>query len=156
MRCNSRIRTRRSAGAWATVFMLAGCALAGIATPGSAHACARDGVPSISADGRLAQRTRSTQGILPATWTPFYFGRAALPDRAVTLSENNREVARTLPRDVFSRPWRWTFGDGSAPAYGTSVRHVYRKGGTYRIVVLAYYRSYGSWLAFDDATIRVR
>src|SRR5205807_4646676 len=58
--------------------------------------------------------------------------------------------------DVFKYPWRWDFGDHTRPAYGTRVRHVYRKPDTHRIAVLAYYPIYGAWQCFDDVTIHVR
>lgn len=126
------------------------------ALPGSVLACARDGIPSASADGRLAVLNRSTTRVVLTTWSPFVFAHAATHNHVVTLAEDNHEVARALPRDVFTHPWRWDFGDRSAIAYGTRVRHTYRKPGTYRIAVYAYYTVYASWQPFDYVTIHVR
>lgn len=124
--------------------------------PSVAAACARDGVPSVSANGQLAVVNHNTTGVVLTTWSPFVFTRTVRHGHAVALSENNREVARALPRDVFTHPWRWDFGDHSKAAYGTNVRHTYRKAGVYRIAVFAYYAVYSSWQPFDYVTIRVR
>jgi hypothetical protein len=124
--------------------------------PSLAAACARDGVPSVALDGHLAVVNRSAGRVVLTTWSPFVFTRPARHGHVVTLAENNREVARTLPRDVFTHPWRWDFGDHTRPAYGTRVHHIYRTPGTYRIAVLAYYPVYGAWQPFDDVTIHVQ
>jgi len=134
-------------------------AVAGLALlPATAAACARDGVPSVSADGHLAVLNRSggSARVIPATWSPFIFGNAVSHGQSVTLSENNREVARALPASVFSHPWRWDYGDHSRFGYGTTVRHAFAKPGAYRITVLAYYAAYAAWEPFDLVTIRVR
>jgi hypothetical protein len=128
----------------------------GALLPSLAAACARDGVPSVSLDGHLAVVNRSGGRVVPTTWSPFVFTRPARHGHVVTLAENNREVARALPRDVFTHPWRWDFGDHTRPAYGTRVHHIYRKPGTYRIAVLAYYPVYSAWQPFDDVTIHVQ
>src|SRR5205823_8862513 len=101
--------------------------------PSLAAACARDGVPSVSLDGHLAVVNRGARRIVLTTWSPFVFTRPARHGHVVTLAENNREVARALPRDVFMHPWRWDFGDHTRPAHGTRVHHIYRSPGTYRI-----------------------
>jgi len=126
--------------------------------PAFASACARDGVPSVSADGRLAVLNRAVAPTVLTTWSPFVFARPVQRGRAVTLAENNREIANAhvLPSDVFKHPWRWTFGDGRPDAYGTRVRHAYNKAGTYRIEVRAYYAVYASWQPFDVVTVHVR
>ena len=136
--------------------MAAGVAILAALLPSLAAACAKDGVPSVSLDGRLAVVNRSATRVVLTTWSPFVFARPARRGHVVTLAENNREVARALPRDVFTHPWRWDFGDHTRPAYGTRVHHIYRKPGTYRITVLAYYSVYGAWQPFDDVTIRVQ
>jgi hypothetical protein len=123
--------------------------------PSVALACARDGVPSVSENGRLAALNRSARNVVVATWSPFIFTQAIRHGRTVTLAEDNREVARALPHAVFTHPWRWDFGDHSAVAYGTRVKHAYRRAGTYRIAVYAYYAVYASWQPFDYVTIRV-
>ena len=124
--------------------------------PSIASACAKDGIPSVSVNGHLAVRNTPPGRLVPASWTYFVFKQAARHGQAVTLAENNREIARALPRAYFSHPWRWAFGDKSRPAEGSRVRHVYRKPGTYRIVVSGYYPGYHAWLPFDDVTIHVR
>ena len=134
----------------------AGVTILGALLPSLAAACARDGVPSVSLDGHLAVVNRSAGRVVLTTWSPFVFARPARPGHVVTLAENNRAVARALPRDVFTHPWRWDFGDHTRPAYGTRVHHIYRKPGTYRIAVLAYYPVYDAWQPFDDVTIHVR
>ena len=134
----------------------AGAAILVALLPSIAAACARDGVPSVSLDGHLAVVNRSAGRVVLTTWSPFVFARPARHGHVVTLAENNREVARALPRAVFTHPWRWDFGDQTHPAYGTRVHHIYRGPGTYRITVLAYYPVYGAWQPFDDVTIHLR
>jgi len=126
--------------------------------PALALACARDGVPSVSADGRLAVLNRTAAPAVLTTWSPFVFARPVPRGHTVTLAENNREIANAhvLPSDVFTHPWQWTFGDGRPDAYGTRVRHTYSKAGTYRIEVRAYYAAYASWQPFDVVTVHVR
>ncbi len=137
----------------------AAVAVAGLAfLPAMAAACARDGVPSVSADGRLAVLNRSggSARVIPATWSPFIFANTVSHGQGVTLSENNREVARALPASVFGHPWRWDYGDHSRFGYGTTVHHSFARPGAYRITVLAYYAAYAAWEPFDLVTIRVR
>ena len=126
--------------------------------PATAAACARDGIPSVSADGQLAVLNRSggSARVIPATWSPFIFANTVSHGQGVMLSENNREVARALPASVFSHPWRWDYGDHSRVGYGTTVRHTFVRPGAYRITVLAYYAAYAAWEPFDLVTIRVR
>lgn len=135
---------------------LAALAVVAALAPGLAVACARDGIPSVSLNGRLAVLNRTAHQVVLTTWSPFYFARPVRHGQSITLAENNREVARALPHEVFSHPWRWDFGDHSRPAYGTRVRHTYGKAGTYRIAVLAYYPVYTAWQPFDYVTIHVR
>jgi len=126
--------------------------------PSLASACAKDGVPSVSANGRLAVLDRAATPKLLSTWSPFVFAHPVQRGHAVALAEDNREIvnARVLPPDVFKHPWRWTFADGAPAAYGTRVRHTYMKAGTYRIEVRAYFAAYASWQPFDYVTIHVR
>lgn len=136
---------------------LAALAIVAALAPALASACARDGVPSVSLNGRLAVLNHSaSRHLVLATWSPFIFARSAQRRQVVTLAENNHEVARALPHEAFGRPWRWDFGDRSHPVYGTRVRHTYQKAGTYRITVLAYFPVYTAWQPFDEVTIHVR
>ena len=109
-----------------------------------------------AANGHLAVLNRGSAHVVLSTWSPFVFAQPVPSGRSVLLAENNREVARALPPDVFKHPWRWDFGDRSRATYGTRVRHTYRRAGVYRIAVLAYYPLYGAWQPFDYVTIRVR
>ncbi len=135
---------------------LVGLALAALLPGAGVLACARDGVPSVSADGHLAVLNRAAGPIVPAAWTPFIFKQTARHAHVLTLSENNREVARALPHAVFAYPWRWDFGDHSSRASGTTVRHTYARAGTYRIAVYAYFAVYATWQPFDFVTIHVQ
>ena len=92
--------------------------------PSLAAACARDGVPSVSLDGHLAVVNRSAGRVVLTTWSPFVFTRPARHGHVVTLAENNREVARALPRDVFTHPWRWDFGDHTRPPHLPQAWHL--------------------------------
>ena len=109
----------------------------------------------MSVDGRLVVLNRSVSVVVPSQWSPFVVIRPIPLGRSVTLAENNREVARALPADVFRRPWRWSFGDHTGLAYGNVVRHEYRKAGTYRVAVSAFYPVYGAWQPFDYAIVHV-
>ena len=148
----------REARRWRLLIASLAVAVGFTLCPALASACARDGVPSVSADGRLAVLNRVVTSKVLTTWSPFVFARPVQRDHAVTLAENNREIANAhvLPSDVFKHPWRWTFGDGRPDAYGTRVRHTYSKAGTYRIEVRAYYAAYASWQPFDVVTVHVR
>jgi hypothetical protein len=79
-----------------------------------AAACALDQVPSVSADGQLARLNRqvpTTQAQLDG-WTWCVFPHAYAVGRAVVLTEDRRDVARTLMRSALRTPWGWDFGDG--------------------------------------------
>ena len=132
-------------------------ALLGALVPSLALACARDGVPSVSANGRLAVVNRTRGQVVLTTWSPFVFSRAVQRGHVVALAENKAEIMRAhvLPHDAFARPWRWDFGDHTRDGSGTSVHHTYARPGTYRITVLFYYAPYAAWQPFDDVTIHV-
>jgi len=155
--CLQPSRRRRDSGVIAAA-IVAATTWATWATPGTALACARDGIPSVSANGRLAvlNKTGGSARLLPAAYAPFVFATSVRAGRPVTLSENNYEVAQALPRAFFSRPWRWAFGDGSRTGSGAHVRHIFTRPGDYRITVLAYYPGYAAWQPFDLVMIHVR
>lgn len=122
-----------------------------------ASACALDQTPSVFADGQRAQVNpvvAKTQAQL-ARWTYFIFARPYAADRPVTLTEDRREVARTLMPSALRQPWGWQFGDGRI-AVGWTVRHTYTHAGSYRIRVYCWNPEARQWDAFDLVTIRIR
>jgi hypothetical protein len=132
---------------------LAGCLLS---VPAVARACSLDSQPSAYADGqrdRLNTQVPTTSAQL-AGWAPFVFGRSYPVRRAIVLTEDRREVARSLTAAAMRRPWRWRFGDGQV-AYGWTVRHAYAHPGHWRIAVDAYDPGTRQWYNFDQAVITV-
>jgi hypothetical protein len=89
-----------------------------------------------------------------AGWAPFVFARSYPVRRAIVLTENRREVARSLTVAAMRRPWRWKFGDGQV-AYGWTVRHTYAHPGDWRISVDAYDPGTRQWYNFDQVVITV-
>ena len=77
--------------------------------------------------------------------------------KRLVLQEMRSRVLWTLPPSAFNTPWRWTFGDG-AQAQGISVRHVYRRPGTYIIGTRAYLKdgTASQWYLFDTMLIHVQ
>ena len=144
----------RRCSACVALLGLAGCLLS---VPAVARACSLDSQPSAYANG---QRDRvNTQ--VPATsaqlagWAPFVFARTYPLRRTIVLTENRREVARSLTAAAMRRPWRWEFGDGRV-AYGWTVRHAYAHPGHWRISVDAYDLGTRQWYNFDQVVITVR
>jgi hypothetical protein len=129
-----------------------------LAAMGTTQACGIDGVPSLMVNGRLVAMNRAlpASGHL-ASWAPFAAPGIYRTGQSVQLREIRGRVLWTLPPSAFRTPWRWTFGDGAA-ARGLSVRHLYRRGGTYVVRVRAYLRDGhdSQWYQFDAAVIQVR
>jgi len=71
------------------------------------------------------------------------------------LTEDRREVGRTLTAARMRRPWRWQRGDG-ATAYSWTVRHAYTSPTWRRIEVDAYDPAIKRWFAFDRVSILTR
>ena len=128
----------------------------GIAAGGLAQACTLDQKPSASADGHLAGINRSTPTTQEqlAAWSYFAFPRPFQVGTTVVLTEDRREVARTLVPSAMRQPWGWLFGDGSS-ATGWTVRHAYTRPGPLRISVYAYDPAIGRWTLFDQVTITI-
>src|SRR5919199_2975364 len=132
---------------------LAGCLPS---VPAVAHACALDSRPSAYADGQRdrvnTQVPRSSAQL--ASWAPFVFARSYPVRRAIVLTEDRREVTRTLTAAAMRQPWRWEFGDGQV-AYGWTVRHAYAPPGHGRISVAAYDPGTRKWYNFDQIVITI-
>ena len=141
---------------WAGILVAAAVAVA-LATGGSAAACGIDGIPSLSANGQLAQRMTAKPSIaILASWAPFAFARPVLAGKTVQLVENMAELKRSLPAQAFGQKWLWDFGDGTKAHDWAIASHTYRHTGLYRIKVSAYYHDYRIWYEFDAAMIHVR
>jgi hypothetical protein len=119
------------------------------------QACGLDGVPSISANGVLAHRngTRASVGHL-AQWAQFNFTTAFPAGKQLTFRENVAELHRSLLPQAFGKPWRWNMGDGTTLT-GYSISHIYKRPGTYKVIVSAYYSDYRTWSQFDDVMVHV-
>ena len=120
-----------------------------------AQACSIDGKPTLTVNGD-AVSINTAQPTSPQTlrvWAPFVLPSALRAGRGVVLAE----IVKALPLtpEAYKVPWRWDFGDGSAPARGTAVHHIFRRPGTYKITVSAYYPSHRIWYTFDAAQLHV-
>jgi hypothetical protein len=146
----------RRYSAWAALLALAGCLLGGPAVARVARACKLDAQPSAYADGqrdRVNTQAPATSAQL-ASWAPFVFARSYPVRRAIVLTEDRRELARSLTAAAMRRPWRWELGDGQV-AYGWTVRHAYAHPGHWRISVDAYDPGTRQWYNFDQVVITV-
>ncbi|HWE63986.1 MAG TPA: PKD domain-containing protein [Chloroflexota bacterium] len=131
------------------------CLGAALSVAASVQACGLDDVPSLSANGVLAQRMTSKPSRADlAHWAPFIFSGSYRHGATVQIGENVTELRRSLPAQAFGHPWRWTLGDGTTIS-SFNVKHSYRRAGEYRITVTAYYSAYKAWFEFDDALIRI-
>ena len=137
----------------AAVALFAVCVV--VVTP--ALACTLDSRPSAYADGQIDRPNPAlpTSGAQLASWSPFVFASTVRMHRTVTLTENRREVARSLTAAAMRRPWRWGFGDGHT-AYGWTVRHAYARPGRWRITVDAYDPGTRQWYNFDKIILTVQ
>jgi len=118
-------------------------------------ACTVDGKPSAYADGAGAVRVNTAPTTQTyAWWASFAFPTPFGVGKPVTFYENDAQIRPILPLADLSRPWRWSFGDGSA-AIGDRVTHHYAHFGRYKMQVEAYF-AHNGWLAFDTITAVVR
>jgi hypothetical protein len=119
-----------------------------------AEACTLDGVPSHTINGHNVVINK----VLPAAnnlrlWAPFVVPFPVHAGRNEVLAEIKQRVP--MSAEGFAHPWRWTFGDSSAPVRGMSVHHVYSKPGLYKVTVEAYFASHKLWYTFDAVQIHV-
>jgi hypothetical protein len=137
------------------VGVLALLAALGVGQVGLVRACSLDNVPSISINGKLARlnTARPVRGHL-AHWAPFVFSTAFKAGASVKLTENLTDLHRSLLPEDFGKPWRWDFGDGTSGS-GLMIQHVYKKPGTYRVIVSAYDSTNKFWFQFDMALIPI-
>jgi hypothetical protein len=121
-----------------------------------ALACSLDNKPSVSANGLLAEFNPQVpiNSSQLANFAPFVFSRSYPLQKPVTLTENRRDIARSLQPSAMQHPWRWRFGDGKV-AYGWTVKHAFSRKGNLRISVDAYYPGTKQWYLFDQVLIRV-
>ena len=124
------------------------------AQPG--RACAIDGVPSLRADGApvILNRTQPTSASL-AHWAPFVFARVFHLGQSVRLSEDLRELVRTLPPEMVQGRWLWRTGDGGR-VEGRTANHRYNRPGTYLISVGVELPAHRGAFIFDSALLTVR
>lgn len=132
---------------------VAACALLGL-TAAPVHACSIDGKPSLTVNGYDVAINRATPtGPALRLWAPFVLGFALHAGRTEALAEITNRVP--LQVEAFRNPWRWNFGDGTPSARGMAVRHAFRRAGTYKITVDAYFPSHRFWYTFDAVQVRV-
>lgn len=122
---------------------------------GLARACIIDGIPSVSANGRLA----SDNHVNPAAnevqlWAPFLFSQHFHAGQSIRFAEDVAKLKKVLTPQAFHHPWRWMFGDGTTEVASVA-SHRYMHPGSYRIVVAAYYPQYHGWMTFDDVLVTV-
>jgi len=104
---------------------------------GPVAACSVDGVPSA-----FANNTRAViYKVAPTAATYVYWARFAFPHTYRAGQRITFHEADALVRPVLTT--------------GNRVTHVYRRAGTYKVAVDAYYPHYGGWQQFDSITISV-
>jgi len=132
---------------------LPACALTiGLASVvGAAHACTIDGKPSVFANGTRAVIYKAAP--TAATWAHFAFPRAFRAGQRILLKEDDALMRTVLPQADLSRSWRWRLGDGTMHT-GDTAAHAYRRAGTYKATVDAYFKGYG-WQQFDSVTVTI-
>ena len=143
------IRFHRSARIVASLLAVA---LALHASP--VRACSIDGMPSLSANGALADLAAVRPfGQDLAVWAPFVL-QAATPGALLRLREDLGNLKRSLPARALTAPFRWDFGDGAETA-GFATTHRYARAGSYRIVVSYREPRSARWIVFDSARIGI-
>lgn len=139
---------------WISGMAVLACGLIGLQTL-PARACSIDGKPTLTVNGYMVviNKTVPKLGANLRLWAPFVLSFPLHTGRQETLAE----IAQAVPlqAEAFKTPWRWNFGDGTAAARGTKVHHVYKKPGTYKVTVDAYFPSHKFWYTFDAVQVRV-
>lgn len=121
----------------------------------TARACSVDGVPSLTVNGySVVINTAAPKGAADLrVWAPFVLGFPLHTGRDELMTEIRTLVA--LQPEAFTTPWRWSFGDGTPAVRAASVHHTFRRPGTYKITVDAYFPSAKLWYTFDAVQVRV-
>ncbi|HWE61926.1 MAG TPA: PKD domain-containing protein [Chloroflexota bacterium] len=129
------------------------CAVLGVQTAG-AQACTIDGKPTLTVNGYDVVLNKAVPtGPNLRLWAPFVLSFPLHTGRQESLSEIVQAVP--LQAEAFKTPWRWNFGDGTRPARGMKVQHVFKKPGLYKVTVDAYFPSHKFWYTFDAVQVRV-
>jgi hypothetical protein len=118
------------------------------------QACSIDGKPTLTVNGHVVMRNSAIPaGSQLRLWAPFVFPSPLRVGHTQTLAE----IAKAVPLapEAFKTPWRWNFGDGSEPGRGTTVHHIFRKPGVYKVTVAAFFPSYNFWYTFDAVQLRL-
>lgn len=146
------MRARRPVG-MRLVRVLGALFLACLLQPGTVAACTLDNTASLSANGVRAGLATDTP-VSGATWAPFTVDKAFATGSLVRLDEARADLARSLSPATLARPFRWSFGDGSALVRMTAT-HRYMHPGTFRLQVFAYSPLRRRWLQFDAVRIHI-
>ena len=122
----------------------------------SARACTIDGLPTISANGRMAVKNpHMPQNASLLTWSPFIVAQHFHRHQVVRLAENRALLKAVLAPEGLRGRWRWSFGDGTTQSGSGAVAHRYARTGNYRVVVAAYFAAYKAWVPFDTVLLTV-
>lgn len=114
------------------------------------RACGLANTPTMMANNDPAIPTPVTPTSDPNQPVGFFPGDYA-SNQQITFTEDLSAVINAPPKE--SLQWRWDFGDGSAPASGSTPQHTYKSAGTYNIHTSIYDTVTNSWVDFDSATI---
>lgn len=114
------------------------------------RACGLANTPTMMANNDPAIPTPVTPTSDPNQPVGFFPGDYA-SNQQITFTEDLSAVINAPPKE--SLQWRWDFGDGSAPASGSTPQHTYKSAGTYNIHTSIYDTVTSSWVDFDSATI---
>ncbi len=117
-----------------------------------AWACGLANTPTMMANNDPAIPTPVTPTSDPNQPVGFFPGDYA-SNQQISFTEDLSAVINAPPKE--SLQWRWDFGDGSAPASGSTPQHTYKSAGSYAVHTSIYDTVTKSWVDFDSATITV-